>query len=68
MELGLHTGGAVTAAAAMGYNVDEVANILASVVVVDRQWSAATGLLTHFSNSSFDGVLVHKVGTLGLLL
>lgn len=66
MELGLHTGSAVAHATAMGYNVDEVANILASVIVVDRQWSAATGLPTHFSNSSFDGALVNKVRNLNL--
>lgn len=68
MELGLHTGDAVKIATAMGYDVDEVANIVASVIVLDRQWSASAGLPTHFSNASFDGALVLSVGALGTFL
>lgn len=61
MELGLHTAEAANISKSRGLNVDEVANNLASIIVLDRQWSASAGLPTHFSNSSFDGSLIHSV-------
>ena len=61
MELGLHTSDAVQCATNLGGQAEDVANIVASVIVLDRQWSAATGLPTHFSNSTFDKKLVQKV-------
>lgn len=67
MELGLHTAEAVALTKSMGLNVDEVANSLASIIVLDRQWSASAGLPTHFSNLSFDGTLVHHVRAIEFL-
>ncbi|KAJ9148692.1 Zn(2)-C6 fungal-type DNA-binding domain protein [Pleurostoma richardsiae] len=54
MELGLHNRDVARHVLSSEKQWSEYAAITASIVILDRQWSAATGLPTHFANSDFD--------------
>jgi hypothetical protein len=61
MELGLHSQEDFRHVLEFGQQREEAVALLCSVIVLDRQWSAATGLPTHFHESSFDKSLTSKV-------
>ncbi|KAK0382773.1 hypothetical protein NLU13_9869 [Sarocladium strictum] len=54
MELGLHNREVVQHVLSSERMRAEVANITCSILVLDRQWSAATGLPPHFRESTFE--------------
>ncbi|KAK9438224.1 Zn(2)-C6 fungal-type DNA-binding domain protein [Metarhizium brunneum] len=54
MELGYHNGHVLKQVLDNETQTAEVYSIICSVIILDRQWSASTGLPTHFKTSSFD--------------
>ena len=54
MELDLHHQDVARHILGTGQQWAEYTVVVTSVIVLDRQWSAATGLPTNFSNSDFD--------------
>lgn len=54
MELGLHRQDVARHVLSTDEQWAEYTIIATSALVLDRQWSAATGLPTNFSNSDFD--------------
>lgn len=54
MELGLHHQDVARHTLGTGQQLTEYTVVASSVIVLDRQWSAASGLPTNFSNSDFD--------------
>lgn len=63
MELGLHTREILNQLIESEQEREEIATLISSVIVLDRQWSAATGLPTNFRESSFDAALSSHVST-----
>lgn len=61
MELGLHSADVPRYILESGHERKDIANILCSVIILDRQWSSASGLPTHFQESSFDKGLIATV-------
>ncbi|KAI6781168.1 uncharacterized protein J7T54_002524 [Emericellopsis cladophorae] len=61
MELGFHNGEVSKHILVSEAQKREVAVVTASVVILDRQWSAATGLPPNFQDSSFDTVPRHLI-------
>ncbi|KAG9252972.1 uncharacterized protein F5Z01DRAFT_170004 [Emericellopsis atlantica] len=61
MELGFHNGEVSKHILTSEAQKREVAVVTASVVILDRQWSAATGLPPNFQDSSFDTVPRHLI-------
>lgn len=59
MELGLHTSESI--ALIPGQERRTLGIVLSSIIVLDRQWSAATGLPIHFLDGSFDRKLLSEV-------
>ncbi|KAH8703032.1 hypothetical protein BGW36DRAFT_457402 [Talaromyces proteolyticus] len=57
MELGLHTREIPNQLIESEQEREEIATLISSVIVLDRQWSAATGLPTNFRECSFDAAL-----------
>ncbi|KAH7110390.1 hypothetical protein B0J13DRAFT_489799 [Dactylonectria estremocensis] len=54
MELGFHNGEVSKHVLSSQDQHKELCNLMGSIVILDRQWSAATGLPTNFHESSFD--------------
>lgn len=54
MELGLHNSEVSRHILASETLRAEAANITCSIIILDRQWSAATGLPAHFQESMFE--------------
>ncbi|KAK7403436.1 hypothetical protein QQX98_010802 [Neonectria punicea] len=54
MELGLHNGDVSKHILTSDAQRQEAAIVVCSIIVLDRQWSAATGLPKNFQDSSFD--------------
>ncbi|KAF9888277.1 hypothetical protein FE257_008847 [Aspergillus nanangensis] len=63
MELGLHSRDASQHFLHWNQQPDAITTIVCSVIVLDRQWSAATGLPTNFHDASFDDSLRFSVKT-----
>lgn len=62
MELGFHNGEVSKHILTTEAQRQEAAIVTTSVIVLDRQWSASTGLPPNFHDSSFDTVPQHLVG------
>lgn len=56
MELGFHNGEVSKHILTTDSQRCEAATVTASVIVLDRQWSASTGLPANFTDSSFETV------------
>lgn len=54
MELGLHNGDVSKHILTSEVERQEAAIVMCSIIVLDRQWSAATGLPKNFQDSNFD--------------
>lgn len=61
MELGLHTREVTQRLLESNQERVDAANIICTIVTLDRQWSAATGLPAHFKESMFDPDLLSLV-------
>ncbi|KAH6968122.1 hypothetical protein DER45DRAFT_638427 [Fusarium avenaceum] len=57
MELGFHDNEVLTRLMSSAKQRTEACNLLCSVIVLDRQWSASTGLPPNFDAKSFDASL-----------
>jgi len=63
MELGLHSTNIPAHILDSDHSKDEIVAILCTIIILDRQWSSATGLPTHFPEGSFDKTLVATVSS-----
>ncbi|RMJ17553.1 hypothetical protein BHE90_006297 [Fusarium euwallaceae] len=56
MELGFHNGEVSEHLLESNTQREEAWTLISCIVIIDRQWSSATGLPTHFNNSSFGSI------------
>ncbi|RSL38636.1 hypothetical protein CEP53_014704, partial [Fusarium sp. AF-6] len=56
MELGFHNGEVSEHLVESNTQREEAWTLISCIVIIDRQWSSATGLPTHFNNSSFGSI------------
>ncbi|UPK97450.1 hypothetical protein LCI18_008385 [Fusarium solani-melongenae] len=56
MELGFHNGEVSKHLLELNAQREEAWNLISCILIIDRQWSSATGLPTHFNNSSFSSI------------
>ncbi|PNP86007.1 hypothetical protein FNYG_01063 [Fusarium nygamai] len=61
MELGFHDYQVLTRLVTSERQRTEASNLLCSITVLDRQWSASTGLPANFDANSFDASLKTKI-------
>lgn len=61
MELGFHNGEVSKHLLELNAQREEAWNLISCILIIDRQWSSATGLPTHFNNSSFSAIPMSSV-------
>lgn len=61
MELGFHNGEVSKHTLSSEASRTEACTLMSSIVILDRQWSSATGLPIHFNDSSFSSIPTSSV-------
>jgi hypothetical protein len=68
MDLGFHNSDILNHILKTDSQRKEASAIMCSVIILDRQWSAMTGLPTNFPNAAFSPMSIYIVSHLALLL